>query len=49
MPRSGLPAYHPLVAAQGWDPVMVDTALRNDTVTLVKAGYNVRSESLPCP
>lgn len=38
---TGFPAYHPLVEAQGWDPVRVDVGLRNDTQNLINAGYNV--------
>ena len=38
---TGFPPDHPLVAAQGWDPVRVDTGLRNDTRNLINAGYNV--------
>lgn len=37
----GLPAYHPYVIAQHYDPVDVDKELRNDTAALVKAGFNV--------
>ena len=41
---TGFPPEHPLVAAQGWDPVRVDIGLRNDTVNLVNAGYNVHGK-----
>ncbi|KAL6248735.1 hypothetical protein RBB50_003797 [Rhinocladiella similis] len=39
---TGLPPYHPLVTAQGFDPAVVDAALRGDAANIVKAGYNVR-------
>ncbi|KAK1461259.1 hypothetical protein CMEL01_14895 [Colletotrichum melonis] len=38
---TGLPAYHPYVNAQHYDPVDVDKELRNDTAALVRAGFNV--------
>jgi hypothetical protein len=37
----GFPPCHELVAAQGWDPVRVAAGLRNETVNLANAGYNV--------
>lgn len=39
--KSGLAAYHPVVKSLGWDPVKLDRNLRNDTASLVKAGFNV--------
>ncbi|KAK5467342.1 hypothetical protein LTS15_000314 [Exophiala xenobiotica] len=39
---TGLPPYHPLVTAQGFDPAAVDAALRGDAAEVVKAGYNLR-------
>ncbi|KIW55788.1 hypothetical protein PV05_04513 [Exophiala xenobiotica] len=39
---TGLPPYHPLVTAQGFDPAAVDAALRGDAADIVKAGYNLR-------
>jgi hypothetical protein len=38
---TGFPPHHPLVEAQGWDPIRVDIGLRNDTLNLISAGYNV--------
>ncbi|KAH7311491.1 hypothetical protein B0I35DRAFT_438176 [Stachybotrys elegans] len=38
---TGFPPYHPLVIDQGWDPVRVEYGLRNNTVAMVNAGYNV--------
>ncbi|KAK1838813.1 hypothetical protein CCHR01_18562 [Colletotrichum chrysophilum] len=38
---TGLPPYHPLAIAEGWDPELVDKGVRNDAIELVKAGYNV--------
>lgn len=43
--HSGLPPYHPLVTAQGFNPAAVDAALRGDAANIVKAGYNVRGMS----
>ncbi|KAH8121180.1 hypothetical protein ACSS6W_009926 [Trichoderma asperelloides] len=40
---TGFPGYHPLVLAQGWDPVRVEIGIRNETANLVKAGYNVHA------
>lgn len=42
--HSGLPPYHPLVIAQGYDPVGTDKALRADLASSVQGGYNVRSK-----
>ncbi len=42
---SGFPPYHPMVSAQGWDLERVETGLRNDTLNLVKAGYNVHGST----
>lgn len=42
---SGLPPFHPLVIEQGFDPNMVDNALRRDAAEIVEAGYNLRGES----
>ncbi|KAK3368792.1 hypothetical protein B0H63DRAFT_529161 [Podospora didyma] len=39
---TGLPAYHPLVTQQGFDPALIDAAVRADSASLLKAGYNVR-------
>ncbi|CAH0038751.1 unnamed protein product [Clonostachys solani] len=39
---TGLPAYHPYVVEQGWDPSMVDASIRSDTQNLINAGYNTR-------
>nr|KAK5442249.1 hypothetical protein LTR18_006102 [Exophiala xenobiotica] len=39
---TGLPPYHPLVTAQGFDSAAVDAALRGDAADIVKAGYNLR-------
>lgn len=41
----GLPPFHPLVLEQGFDPNMVDNALRRDAAEIVEAGYNLRGES----
>ncbi|KAI1357712.1 hypothetical protein F5Y08DRAFT_351852 [Xylaria arbuscula] len=38
---TGFPPYHPLVGAQGWDMDRVAIGIRDDTVGLVEAGYNV--------
>ncbi|GJC90377.1 hypothetical protein ColLi_13215 [Colletotrichum liriopes] len=38
---TGLPPYHPLALAEGWDPELVDKGVRNDAIELVQAGYNV--------
>ncbi|KAI8176781.1 hypothetical protein K4K51_006147 [Colletotrichum sp. SAR 10_75] len=35
------PPYHPMVPAQGWDPIRVDIGLRNDIQNMINAGYNV--------
>lgn len=45
----GLPPYHPLVIDQGWDSAHVDSSLRNETLNMMKAGYNVdgRVNSIP--
>ncbi|PCG89420.1 Hypothetical protein PENO1_104760 [Penicillium occitanis (nom. inval.)] len=40
---TGFPPCHELVAAQGWDPVRVAAGLRNETVNLANAGYNVHA------
>lgn len=37
----GLPPYHPLALAEGWDPELVDKGVRSDAIQLVQAGYNV--------
>jgi hypothetical protein len=42
---SGLPPYHPLVTAQGFNATAVNAALRADAVDITKAGYNLRGES----
>lgn len=39
---SGLPAYHPDVIAQGFDPAVIDAAVNQTLVNLVKAGYNTK-------
>lgn len=41
---SGLPPYHPLVTAQGFNATAVNAALRADAVNITKAGYNLRGE-----
>ncbi|KAK0748485.1 hypothetical protein B0T21DRAFT_277736 [Apiosordaria backusii] len=38
----GIPPYHPLVKAGGFDPRMIEAILTNDTDLLVASGYNVR-------
>jgi hypothetical protein len=38
----GLPPNHPTVIAQGYNPVLVETALRADFANILKAGYNAR-------
>ncbi|KAI1334577.1 hypothetical protein F5Y15DRAFT_400852 [Xylariaceae sp. FL0016] len=38
---TGLPPYHPLAIAESWDPALVDSGVRKDTIELVQAGYNV--------
>ncbi|KIV91678.1 hypothetical protein PV10_06192 [Exophiala mesophila] len=42
---TGLPPFHPLVIEQGFDPNMVNNALRRDAAEIVEAGYNLRGES----
>ncbi|RDW63363.1 hypothetical protein BP6252_10908 [Coleophoma cylindrospora] len=37
---TGLPAYHPLAIAEGWNAALVDEGVRNSTIDLVQAGYN---------
>ncbi|KIX09399.1 uncharacterized protein Z518_00478 [Rhinocladiella mackenziei CBS 650.93] len=39
---TGLPPYHPLVIEQGFDPAVVDAALRGDAANILNAGYNLR-------
>ncbi|KAF2871667.1 hypothetical protein BDV95DRAFT_46313 [Massariosphaeria phaeospora] len=39
---TGFPAFHPYVAAQGYNTTEVNTGLRKGAAILVKAGYNVR-------
>ena len=39
---TGLPPYHPLVTSQGFDPAVVDAALRADAARIVASGYNLR-------
>ena len=39
---SGLPAYHPLVGAQGFNQTAVDLALYNISNAIVQAGYNLK-------
>lgn len=41
---SGLPPYHPLVIQQGFDPAVVDRALRADAAHILAAGYNLKGE-----
>lgn len=41
---SGMPAYHPLAIAQGWDPAKVDAGILADIKAVLKAGYNVLGE-----
>lgn len=43
--HSGLPPFHPLVAAQGWNTTMVNEALHRDFNAIVAAGYNIRCKS----
>ncbi|KAK4662614.1 hypothetical protein QC763_605080 [Podospora pseudopauciseta] len=38
----GIPPYHPIVKAGGFDPKMIEAILANDTNLLVNSGYNVR-------
>ncbi|KAK4179975.1 hypothetical protein QBC36DRAFT_359131 [Triangularia setosa] len=38
----GIPPYHPIVKAGGFDPKMIGAILANDTNLLVASGYNVR-------
>ncbi|USW50530.1 hypothetical protein Slin15195_G038490 [Septoria linicola] len=40
---TGLPPYHPLVIAQGYDPAKVEAALKADGANIRKAGYNLRT------
>ncbi|KAI1325150.1 hypothetical protein F5Y16DRAFT_378959 [Xylariaceae sp. FL0255] len=40
---TGFTPYHPMVAAQGWDLDRVAIGIRNDTLSLVEAGYNVHA------
>ena len=40
----GLPPYHPLVKAMGFDPAKVDGALRADAANILKAGYNLKGK-----
>lgn len=39
---SGLPGYHQLVIDQGYPPAEADAAIRNSTIEMINAGYNVR-------
>ncbi|KAK3989401.1 hypothetical protein QBC44DRAFT_370142 [Cladorrhinum sp. PSN332] len=39
---TGIPPRHPLVTKEGFDPDVVDQALRADLDTITQAGYNVR-------
>ncbi|KAK9898897.1 hypothetical protein P389DRAFT_188279 [Cystobasidium minutum MCA 4210] len=38
----GLPAYHPHVISQGYDPAVVDQGLKQQLQALVAAGYNTK-------
>jgi hypothetical protein len=42
---TGLSGYHPLVAAQGFDPAVIDATLRADHQRIIDAGYNCRCKS----
>ncbi|KAK0654933.1 hypothetical protein B0T16DRAFT_450679 [Cercophora newfieldiana] len=39
---NGLPPSHPLIIQQGFDPALIDAALRQDAANIIKAGYNLR-------
>ncbi|KAK4220693.1 hypothetical protein QBC38DRAFT_505523 [Podospora fimiseda] len=39
---TGIPPRHPLVTKEGFNPDMIDKALRADLDIITKAGYNVR-------
>ncbi|KAI9150884.1 hypothetical protein HJFPF1_10661 [Paramyrothecium foliicola] len=39
---TGLPPYHKDVIAQGYDPAAVAAAIKNSTIEMIEAGYNVR-------
>jgi len=43
-----LPPSHPLVKAQGFDPIFVNKSLTADAADVVKAGYNLRGK-FPLP
>ncbi|KAF2639407.1 hypothetical protein P280DRAFT_470781 [Massarina eburnea CBS 473.64] len=39
---TGLPPFHPLVAAQGFNSSQVNAGLRNDAADILAAGYNLK-------
>lgn len=45
---SGLPPFHPLVVEQGFDPNVVNSALRRDAADIRAAGYNLRGSHPYC-
>ncbi|KAF2672199.1 hypothetical protein BT63DRAFT_452696 [Microthyrium microscopicum] len=44
---TGISAYHPTTKSQGFNPAIIDTAIRADAIAMRKAGYNVRRTYIP--